>query len=86
VGKRDKLLGICEDAAAWRSVPFGETASDRRLPTNLVSDMPTTPVAYMRRTGEVLAQRDVDLMWTRVGGTEQCGGPATTGPITLSLP
>ncbi|TSE15037.1 hypothetical protein B1A87_003010 [Arthrobacter sp. KBS0703] len=36
--------------------------------------------------GQVLAQRDVDLTWTRVGGTEQCGGPATTGPITLSLP
>lgn len=36
--------------------------------------------------GEVLAQRDVDLTWTRVGGSEQCGGPSTAGPITLSLP
>lgn len=35
--------------------------------------------------GEVLAERDVDLTWTRVAGSEQCGGPATTGPITLSL-
>jgi hypothetical protein len=36
--------------------------------------------------GEVLAQRDVDLTWTRVGGSEQCGGPSTAGPITLPLP
>lgn len=36
--------------------------------------------------GQVLAQRNVELTWTRVGGTEQCGGPSTAGPITLSLP
>lgn len=35
--------------------------------------------------GDVLAERNVDLTWTRVGGSEQCGGPATAGPIMLSL-
>ena len=34
---------------------------------------------------EVLAERDVTLNWVRVGGTEQCGGPAETDPITLTI-
>ncbi|SEO18668.1 hypothetical protein SAMN05216281_1563, partial [Cryobacterium luteum] len=32
-----------------------------------------------------LAERDVTLNWVRVGGTEQCGGPAETDPITLTI-
>jgi hypothetical protein len=35
--------------------------------------------------GTVLGERDVDLEWTRVGGTEQCGGPAVAGPIALRV-
>lgn len=36
-------------------------------------------------TGEVLAERDVALEWTRVGGSERCGGPAEAPPITLDI-
>ena len=36
-------------------------------------------------SGEVLAERDVTLEWVRVGGTERCGGPAQTGPISLTI-
>lgn len=32
----------------------------------------------------VLAERDVNLEGTRVGGSEQCGGPAVARPITLA--
>ncbi|WP_461189152.1 hypothetical protein [Arthrobacter sp. Z4-13] len=42
-------------------------------------------IRALAASGEVLAAREVDLTWTRVGGSEQCGGPSTTGPITLSL-
>ena len=36
--------------------------------------------------GTVLAEREVTLEWTRVGGTEQCGGPGEAGPVILSIP
>jgi hypothetical protein len=36
--------------------------------------------------GTVLAERKVTLEWTRVGGTEQCGGPGEAGPVILSSP
>ncbi|WP_457966152.1 hypothetical protein M1E17_06120 [Arthrobacter sp. D1-29] len=36
--------------------------------------------------GSVIAEKDQDLVWTRVGGTEQCGGPITTPPIQFSVP
>ncbi|WP_349899189.1 hypothetical protein [Parafrigoribacterium soli] len=36
--------------------------------------------------GTVLAEREVSRRWTRVGGTEQCGGPAEAAPVTLSIP
>lgn len=34
----------------------------------------------------LLAQQETDLVWTRVGGSEQCGGPVTTPPIILRVP
>lgn len=34
----------------------------------------------------VLAEEAFRLTWTRVGGTEECGGPAEAGPVTLSIP
>ncbi|MDN4645077.1 hypothetical protein [Arthrobacter sp. PsM3] len=35
--------------------------------------------------GSLLAQQQSRLEWTRVGGSEKCGGPLTTHPITLQL-
>ncbi|MFC4394688.1 hypothetical protein [Arthrobacter sedimenti] len=32
-----------------------------------------------------LAEQRNDLVWTRVGGSEQCGGPVTTPPIILRV-
>jgi len=37
-------------------------------------------------TGEVIAEKDADLDWKRVGGSAQCGGPAEASPVQLSVP
>jgi hypothetical protein len=37
-------------------------------------------------TGEVIAEKEADLAWTRVGGSAQCGGPAEPSPVLLSVP
>ncbi|MBT2522036.1 hypothetical protein [Arthrobacter sp. ISL-28] len=70
--KYGPYLGRKVDDSTWQ---FNTTMSAPKKAT----------VRAMSASGEVLAERDVDLAWTRVGGSEQCGGPATAGPITLSL-
>ncbi|KRF09091.1 hypothetical protein ASH00_05390 [Arthrobacter sp. Soil782] len=36
--------------------------------------------------GDVLAEEVFAPEWVRVGGSEQCGGPAEAGPVTLTVP
>lgn len=65
---------------------FGRKVDDSTWQFSATMSAPKrATVRAMSASGEVLAERDVDLAWTRVGGSEQCGGPATAGPITLSL-
>ena len=40
----------------------------------------------LARDGTLLAQKQYPPEWTRVGGSDACGGPMTTQPITLQLP
>lgn len=40
----------------------------------------------LARDGTLLAEQQSRLEWTRVAGSEECGGPMTTQPITLRLP
>ena len=40
----------------------------------------------LAQDGALLAQQQSRLEWTRVGGSEECGGPMTAPPITLQLP
>ena len=40
----------------------------------------------LARDGALLAQLPSRLEWTRVGGSDECGGPMTAQPITLQLP
>jgi hypothetical protein len=47
-------------------------------------DEVTTHVAA--KDGILIAQQHSLLEWTRVGGSEQCGGQMTTPPIILQLP
>ena len=40
----------------------------------------------LARDGTLLTQQQVQLEWTRAGGSDECGGPMRTQPITLQLP
>ncbi|GAA2143643.1 MULTISPECIES: hypothetical protein [Arthrobacter] len=40
----------------------------------------------LAKDGTVLAQQQSPVEWTRTGGSEECGGPVTTPPITVQLP
>lgn len=69
------------------SINTARKVDDRTWQFNVSMSAPTkATIKALDARGEVLAQRDVDLTWTRVGGSEQCGGPSTAGPITLSIP
>ncbi|WP_125615756.1 hypothetical protein [Specibacter cremeus] len=37
-------------------------------------------------SGRVLAQQRYELNWTRVGGTQECGGPMVTDQLALAIP
>jgi hypothetical protein len=51
----------------------------------LMSSPERVTVRALSANGEVLAERDVDLEWKRIGGSAECGGPATAGPINLAV-
>lgn len=40
----------------------------------------------LAKDGTLLARQQSQVEWTRVGGSEECGGPVTTPPITVQLP
>ena len=39
---------------------------------------------WQRTRDQVLADQEVDVTWTRTGGSEECGGP-TFGSLTLEI-
>lgn len=67
--------------------PFTAARVDDR--TWQISLMMRSPKAATIRAyaadGTVLARRDVEPGWTRVGGSEACGGPETAGPVMLHI-
>ncbi len=40
----------------------------------------------LAQDGTLLVQQPARLEWNRAGGSDECGGPMTTQPITLQLP
>lgn len=61
-------------------------ADDRTWTVNLLMQAPkTATITAYSADGGVLARRDVELGWTRVGGSEACGGPGTAGPVRLVI-
>jgi hypothetical protein len=42
-------------------------------------------VRALDSVGKILAERKVSLEWQRIGGTAECGGPATAAPVTLTV-
>jgi hypothetical protein len=67
--------------------PFTVSRTDDRTWTvSLMMQSPkTATVTAYAADGSVLARRDVELGWTRVGGSEACGGPGTAGPVRLVI-
>lgn len=59
---------------------------DRTWRVSLMMRSPTsvTITAYSA-DGGTLAKREVQLGWTRMGGSEACGGPETAGPVRLVI-
>jgi hypothetical protein len=51
-----------------------------------MSAPPRATISALAADGTVLAEQKFDLTWTRVGGSEQCGGPMSTPPIELRVP
>ncbi len=68
--------------------PFHSHREDQDTWVFTVSSGDPTKVTVraLAADGTVLAEREQELVWTRVGGTEQCGGPVTTPPIQLVAP
>lgn len=59
---------------------------DRTWHVSLMMRAPTTvTIKAYAAGGGVLARREVQLDWTRVGGNEACGGPVTAGPVRLTI-
>ena len=59
---------------------------DRTWTVSLLMRSPNTAtIKAYSADGSVLAQRDVELGWTRVGGSGPCGGPETAGPVRLVI-
>ena len=66
------------DAASVRvagrsAVPLTDGSADVWLD---MSSPGTVEVTVLDAQGEVLTEREADLDWRRVGGSEECGGPA----------
>ena len=56
-----------------------------RFTVNMSSPDHVTAKA-LSSTGEVIAEKDADLDWKRVGGSAQCGGPVEASPVLLTVP
>ncbi|MEO7123844.1 MAG: hypothetical protein ABI400_12150 [Lacisediminihabitans sp.] len=67
--------------------PFATKVNDHTWTFNLMmGTAKEVTVRALTADGATITERDVALEWKRVGGSEQCGGPAKTPPIVLSLP
>lgn len=67
------LEGASVRVAERPAVPLSDGSADVWLD---MSSPGTVEVTVLDAQGEVLAEREADLDWRRVGGTEECGGPA----------
>ena len=67
--------------------PFTASRVDERTwRVSLLMRSPTTvTLTAYSADGTVLARRGLEPGWTRVGGSEACGGPATAGPVRLVI-
>lgn len=76
--------GTAEDGtASWPSVTSGTPGQ-----WSIAVDMQSPEKLRLRAlgaNGEPLAEETFALEWTRIGGSEECGGPMRTEPLTMTV-
>ena len=73
--------------SAWENPYFASQIDDHSWEIALTMKSPKyVTLRALSAIGDVLVEEDVPLTWVRVGGSEQCGGPAEAGPVTLTIP
>ena len=89
-------LEVCADDGC-ASAPAGEVPADEVAPffltggdgdwhvESLTGTFDALTVRALDETGTVLGEQNYDLEWTRTGGSDECGGPAKTPPLSFSL-
>ena len=67
--------------------PFTASRVDERTwrVSLLMRSPKTVTLTAYSADGTVLARRGLEPGWTRVGGSEACGGPSTAGPVRLVI-
>jgi hypothetical protein len=72
--------------SAWENPYFASQIDDHSWEIALTMESPEhVTLRALSAIGDVLAEEVVALAWVRVGGSEQCGGPAEAGPVTLTI-
>ena len=86
VPPRSPEVATPSDSPKGPSPFIASKTDDRTWRFQLMMRTPEVAVIRARTAeGQVLAEREVPLQWTRVGGSGQCGGPSTAAPVTLTL-
>jgi hypothetical protein len=67
------------------SLYYSTRIDDSTWAISFLSAPDTITLRALAANGTVLAEEQVELNWTRVGGTERCGGPLEADPIVLVL-
>lgn len=91
------LVELCADGmcsrprgsqpAAENTIPFIASAkSDTVWKITIGMRAPkTVSLRALSTDGRVLAKKEANLDWRRVGGTKRCGGPEKADPVTLRV-
>lgn len=76
-----------QDSDPTDSLPlFATHTEENRWEIHLLMQSPQNiTIRALAAHQEILAEQDYELEWIRVGGSEQCGGPAEAGTVTLHL-
>ncbi|MFC5932265.1 hypothetical protein D6T64_03180 [Cryobacterium melibiosiphilum] len=72
--------------SAWESPYFASQVDDHSWEIALTMEVPeNATLRALSANEDILAEKGVALVWVRVGGSEQCGGPSEAGPVTLTI-
>lgn len=76
-----------QDSDTTDSLPlFATHTEENRWEIHLMMRSPQNiTIRALAPNQEILAEQDYELEWVRVGGSEECGGPAEAESVTLHL-